>query len=413
MDSARRQLLRTVFAAAIGILLVVASTIYARVRVTEFMDRALEREAEDASGYLGVRVEDILAVEAEALGGRGARPELANPRTWERSFDSVAREVSKFPGFVGLGVRTGGRSFASAGFAPYRGLLAAGESVRLDDAGTVLSRVSLPGATHIELVLARTNRQHLEERRRLLDFVAFVPVAVAVAAWVVVLSFWYFGRGVRRVIETQQRSAARLAVMSEAARGIAHEIRNPMNAVSLTLQFVERYIARNGRAPEGGEFRRVHQELDHVNHVVDGFVRMARAEEMELVAVKLEEILLAAGASSEVSAAQPFLAGPVPDVSVRADKARLVEVIRVLLGPPQQDSVGDSRPEIRVELLQGEAIVDIMRPRAHAAMQTGRSSPLLAHTLARLVLEVHGGSFLHSTDEAGRERARIILPIQR
>ncbi len=405
--------MRTVLAAAIGIVLVVASTVFARLRVTEFMDRALEREAEDASGYLGVRVEDVLAVEAEALSGRGARPELANPRTWERSFDSVVREVGKFPGFIGLGVRTGGRSFASAGFAPYGDVLAQGERVRLDSAGTVLSRVRLPGATHVEVVLARTSQQHLEERRRLLDFVAFVPVAVAVAAWVVVLSFWYFGRGVRRVIETQRRSAARLAVMSEAARGIAHEVRNPMNAVSLTLQFVERYSARNGRMPEGGEFRRVHQELDQVNQVVDGFVRLARAEEMELAEVRLEEILFAAGACFDASSAQPLLMAPVPQITVRADKARLVEVLRVLWGPLHPAGTCEARPEIRVDLSRNDVAIELSRKRSLAADEQRRSSPLLAQTLVRLVLEVHGGSFTHSTDDAGYERSRITLPLSR
>jgi signal transduction histidine kinase len=405
MDSAKRALLGTVLAALTGILLVIVGTLYARSRITGFMDRSLAREAEELGVFLGADIEDVLATEAEALSGRGTRPELANPRTWQRSFDSVCKELARFPGFVGLAVTCSGQTFESPGFAPYRGRLPLESRAQLVESAVVLSRIPFSGAANVDIVLARTHLKHVEERRRLLDFVAFVPVAVAVAAWVVVLSFWYFGRGVRRVLELQRQSALRLKIMSEAARGIAHEVRNPMNAVSLTLQYIERYIARHGQPPSGGEFQRIHAELGQVNHVVAGFVRMARADELELSRLPFSELLAAAGLNGSASAG----AG----VQVLVDKARMVEVLKALFADISPDAGSAMQPELSIEVIGSELRLRCARPPRADTERTTRSSPLLTHTLARIVLEAHGGSLASVTDEAGGFELLMTLPVAR
>jgi len=81
----------------------------------------------------------------------------------------------------------------------------------------------------------------------------------------------------QKKMEEQAKRQERLAAMGELAAGVAHEIRNPLNAIDMTVQ---RFGAEFTPVENRGEYdelvRIVTSELNRVNGIVEQFLRLAR-----------------------------------------------------------------------------------------------------------------------------------------
>lgn len=427
MDIARRQLAVPVVAALLGIALVLGTIAFGRNRVSDFMDTALYRAESESAEWLGMRAYAVFLEQAPGIDAASQRADPSNPRLWQACFHTIVLEFARYPGYRGVALTVGWAELADAELAdaePKDGIKSAlldhikgADKVRRRADGVVFSTVSVPNCPQVRMALARTNALHLEERAGLMNFVAFVPVAVAVAAWVIVLSFWYFGRGVRRVLFEREQARLRMANLSDAARGIAHEVRNPLNAVSLTLQYMQRLAERRGALPSEAEFTRIHAELQRVNTVVDGFVRLARADEFQSQRFDLSVMLQ--DVDAELRAAEriiPCNMTPVRELWVDGDRVRLAEVVRTLLR--HMSHSGASALKVSANAAGGSVLVriepvhtpEITTADATASRSTRPNSPLLVHTLSRLVLEAHGGSFSVEVAADGAESLQLRLP---
>ncbi len=99
----------------------------------------------------------------------------------------------------------------------------------------------------------------------------------------------------RDVEEMQQRlhQQERVAAMERLASGVAHEIRNPLNAIQILAQRMEREVIP---APESAakyaEFTRViKDELRRLNQIIEEFVRFARTKPPTFERVALPALL--------------------------------------------------------------------------------------------------------------------------
>jgi signal transduction histidine kinase len=106
-------------------------------------------------------------------------------------------------------------------------------------------------------------------------------IGAGVAVLILLIAFLYVLRLLRRTraLEAQAQMDDRLAFVGGLAAGLAHEIRNPLNVLSMNLQMLEEDVS--GRlGAEGGEARlylaTLQGEIRRLSHLVDNFLTYAR-----------------------------------------------------------------------------------------------------------------------------------------
>lgn len=84
-----------------------------------------------------------------------------------------------------------------------------------------------------------------------------------------------------RELERRARIAEKLAAVGTLSAGLAHEIRNPLNAASLQMQLLERRLKRAGENPQLLEpVAMVQAEIARLSHLVEDFLRFARPADL-------------------------------------------------------------------------------------------------------------------------------------
>jgi len=78
-------------------------------------------------------------------------------------------------------------------------------------------------------------------------------------------------------LQNDLRRREKLSAMGELAAGVAHEIRNPLNAISMTVQRLAReFPAAEGADEQGELIKIVRREIDRISAIVRQFLEFAR-----------------------------------------------------------------------------------------------------------------------------------------
>jgi signal transduction histidine kinase len=103
---------------------------------------------------------------------------------------------------------------------------------------------------------------------------------------------------VREVVamERQMRAAERLSTLGTLAAALAHEIRNPLEALNLNLELLERSLeSPRTRSADGGKrqkyLRVLEDEIARLGGIVDNFLSFARPGQAPVGTVRLDRIL--------------------------------------------------------------------------------------------------------------------------
>ncbi|MCX6830754.1 MAG: ATP-binding protein [candidate division Zixibacteria bacterium] len=90
-------------------------------------------------------------------------------------------------------------------------------------------------------------------------------------------------------LEENARAAERLTELGSLAAGVAHEIRNPLNAISIATQRLRSEFEPNTNAAEYQSFlRTIAEEIDRLNTIIKDFLSLARSGHIEKVLVDLQ-----------------------------------------------------------------------------------------------------------------------------
>ena len=96
----------------------------------------------------------------------------------------------------------------------------------------------------------------------------------------------------QRLVEERLKRQEKLSAMGELAAGVAHEIRNPLNAIGMIAQ---RFAREFEPKEDVGDYRKLTQviisEIRRVNHIIQQFLRFARPPELNRQPASIDVLL--------------------------------------------------------------------------------------------------------------------------
>ncbi len=97
------------------------------------------------------------------------------------------------------------------------------------------------------------------------------------------------------LMQRRMRTAERLSALGTLAAALAHEIRNPLEAVNLNLELLGRDVEKQAAQPDGSKMLKyvkiIESEISRLAQIVDNFLSFARPAAAEVKSVSLGKIL--------------------------------------------------------------------------------------------------------------------------
>ncbi len=140
------------------------------------------------------------------------------------------------------------------------------------------------GFARLGLDRAGGDRILLENRNRMIISMIFIMVIGILSVWAL---YRNQKRNAERVgeMEKQLQQAERLSALGQLAAGVAHEIRNPLNAISMASQRVRREYLPADEEKKKGFYRItgiIRDEIQRLNGIIEEFVTFFRSRRLEL-----------------------------------------------------------------------------------------------------------------------------------
>ncbi len=132
-----------------------------------------------------------------------------------------------------------------------------------------------------------------ENRRNIFVFMLLVVLVALVAMW---LLYHDQNRHLAGIIEMERRleKAERLSALGQLAAGVAHEIRNPLNAISLATQRLKRSYGPSDE-DKALEFQNlsgvIRDEIRRLNGIIEEFLSFSKSRRLELSQFSVTEVL--------------------------------------------------------------------------------------------------------------------------
>ena len=239
-----------------------------------------------------------------------------------------------------------------------------------------------------------------------------------------------FSRLQRSLEQQKRRSAAaeRVAAWQGVAQHLAHEVKNPLAPIRLTVQNLQRAHRVRPEAfgslfEEGAET--ILEEVEQLSRLVGEFSEFARLPVPELCEERIEPLL---DEVLELFAADPSLtivrgsAGPLPPLAI--DRDQLSRVFKNVVGNSVEAMSGSERRELRVSTravdgyaevsfedrgpgFEGEAASRVFEPYFTTKPQgTG-----LGMAISYRVVAEHGGEIVAENRSGGGARVTVRLPL--
>jgi signal transduction histidine kinase len=151
----------------------------------------------------------------------------------------------------------------------------------------------IAGVIRMGLERGNTDRIIDENRRNMFVFLAFVVLIALLSMW---LLYHNQNRHLSGIIkmERQLEKAERLSSLGQLAAGVAHEIRNPLNAISMASQRLKRECI-----PADEERRKefetlagvIRDEIRRLNGIIEEFLTFSKSRRLNLRDCPVQEVL--------------------------------------------------------------------------------------------------------------------------
>lgn len=96
-------------------------------------------------------------------------------------------------------------------------------------------------------------------------------------------------------VERRGRKGGGLSSLLNLASGVAHEINNPLNAISVASQLIQKLLEKRSLLSPDDEIRKhfavIHLEVGRIRKVIDNFVQFSRIEHLSLEPVEIEDVV--------------------------------------------------------------------------------------------------------------------------
>ena len=222
-----------------------------------------------------------------------------------------------------------------------------------------------------------------------------------------------------RELETVVEHSDRLIRLGTVISGVAHQLRNPLNAMNLQLELLSHDVERNGNAARRvGALR---DEIERLDHAVDALLRFMRPEQLKPASVPLNTLLTEVG--GEVRKPNIRLEYDLdPNVAaITADRALLAEALRNIVANAAEAMPHGGRlaisarcmPDSYVEICvadEGLGIEDTSRI-FNLYYTTKKSGSGLGLPLALRAVDLHHGTIQVDSQPGAGTTFKIRLPV--
>jgi len=238
-------------------------------------------------------------------------------------------------------------------------------------------------------------------------------------------------RSLRRMKEMEDRIqlAERLSSLGHLAAGIAHEIRNPLNAIGMGLQRLKREFLppEESKKEEYLSFTDViSKEVRRVNGIIEQFLTLSRPFELNVRISSLQDLLnnlvtlFREEASSQGITIQPQLDSGLPLIKMDSEKLTQALINIMKNGIQAMEKRGVLRIETKplkdhVEVIISDAGSGIPRDQIEKIFNyyytTKDKGVGLGLPIAHRIIEAHGGQLKVESQVGFGTKVTILLPV--
>ena len=230
-----------------------------------------------------------------------------------------------------------------------------------------------------------------------------------------------------RTLEVEIGRQERLSELGNLAATVAHEIRNPLNSVSMGLQ---RLGSEFSPTQDQDQYRRfidlMQGEVQRLNSIVEQFLSLARPISFNYEEVRIGEMLTELSTfvlgDPKQSKIQVRVVAPTGLPTIRADRNHLKQVLLNLVlngmqampqgGTLTIEASADDHSLFLTVADSGTGIPPADFPKIFDAYFTTKATGSgLGLAIARRIVEAHGGEIVAETEPGRGSRFRITLPL--
>ena len=162
-----------------------------------------------------------------------------------------------------------------------------------------------------------------------------------------------------RTMEEQLVQAERLATVGKFASQIAHEIRNPLNSISLNVELLEDEL-KNSSDEARGLIRSVLRELDRLNDIVSEYLQFSRFPKPHLKRGRVEGVLRDVAATFKAPPNISFHVQQAAAPEVWLDEGLLRQVIDNLIRNAVEAIDGDGTISLETDVLDRFLVIRVI-----------------------------------------------------